>query len=340
MAPSPASLTELQRAAGSDGRRCLAGAIIVDVARGVFVQRRSADRKLLPGLWDIAGGHVEQGETLLDALSREVSEETGWAVGDASLAYVSDWEVTDRQGEVRRYREFDFVVEVEGDLDHPRLEEGKHDDLRWVGEPSLSLLDENRGRDHGMIRRLVELGLRSCRPEPLSYPHATIFLDPAVTERIEELRRVWDPAMTSQIAAHVTVAYPDEVGDVSALRRVVERCTEEVTPFRLAVGAVAHHGDPAGGIHVEVADVDGGWRTLRGSIAGPAASRVTPHVSLPHPRTTDRGARAWQRVHGSVFEGEWLVERVSITAFDRRRWRTVDTFALGEGQGHLVLDGP
>jgi 8-oxo-dGTP pyrophosphatase MutT (NUDIX family) len=32
----------------------------------------------LPGTWDVAGGHVEPGETPQQALAREIEEETGW----------------------------------------------------------------------------------------------------------------------------------------------------------------------------------------------------------------------------------------------------------------------
>jgi 8-oxo-dGTP pyrophosphatase MutT (NUDIX family) len=54
------------------------GALIRDDQQRVYVQRRTAERRLLPGIWDIVGGHVEAGETPEQALAREVEEETGW----------------------------------------------------------------------------------------------------------------------------------------------------------------------------------------------------------------------------------------------------------------------
>jgi 8-oxo-dGTP diphosphatase len=59
--------------------RC-AGALIVDDAGRIFVQRRALDRRLFPGAWDIVGGHVEPGESVDEALRREVTEETGWQI--------------------------------------------------------------------------------------------------------------------------------------------------------------------------------------------------------------------------------------------------------------------
>lgn len=151
----------LQENADRAGRECVVGAAILDAARRVFVQRRSWDRKLLPGCWDIVGGHVERGEGLLEALAREVQEETGWSLAAADeLLLVADWE-TDDGGRVRRRREFDYLVRVTGDRSRPRLEEGKHTEYRWIGPDDLSLLSENRGADDGMVLRIVQRALES-----------------------------------------------------------------------------------------------------------------------------------------------------------------------------------
>ena len=152
----------LQREAEVDERRCVVGALILDARGRVFVHRRGWDRAFLPGAWDIVGGHVEPGETLLDALAREVAEETGWRlVGTPHLLFVADWR-TDPADPASARREFDFLIDVAGDLGRPRLERPKHVEFRWIGAGELDLLDENRGRDDGLVRHLVELALRSA----------------------------------------------------------------------------------------------------------------------------------------------------------------------------------
>ena len=103
-----------------DGERWIAGAVIHDGSGRIFMQRRSSDRDLFPGAWDIVGGHLEPGEGILDALRREVTEETGWTLRHV----LDDLGITTYTGEdgVERH-EVDYLVEVDGDLAAPRIEE-------------------------------------------------------------------------------------------------------------------------------------------------------------------------------------------------------------------------
>lgn len=152
-------LEALRREAVEDGRRPVVGAIVPNGDGKVFVHRRGPDRVYLPGGWDVLGGHVEEGESLLDALAREIEEESGWRLtGAPHLIYTVDWETID-DGTPNRRREFDFLVDVEGDLEHPRLEWPQHTEYRWIGHGDLDLLDENAGSDFGIIKHIVGLAL-------------------------------------------------------------------------------------------------------------------------------------------------------------------------------------
>jgi 8-oxo-dGTP pyrophosphatase MutT (NUDIX family) len=160
--PEP-DLEELRRQAIEDGRRPVVGAIVRNHEGKVFVHRRGPDRVFLPDGWDVLGGHVEQGESLLGALAREIEEESGWKLtGRSELIYTVDWE-TNEDGSPNRRREFDFLVEVAGDLEHPRIERPQHTAHLWIGRDDIHLLDENDGRDFGIVRHIVELGLDAPR---------------------------------------------------------------------------------------------------------------------------------------------------------------------------------
>jgi 8-oxo-dGTP diphosphatase len=127
---------------------CTAAIILDDHAR-LFLHRRAPSRRLFPNAWDIVGGHVEPGERVEDALRREVHEETGWHVARILDRLPA---VTWRGNDGRQRLEYDFVVAVDGDLDAPRLEVGKHTEQRWVTVDELDLLLENRTVDEDLIR--------------------------------------------------------------------------------------------------------------------------------------------------------------------------------------------
>ncbi|MFC0628142.1 GNAT family N-acetyltransferase [Kribbella deserti] len=163
------------------------GALIQDARGRVFVQRRTAERRLLPGIWDIVGGHLEPGETPAQALAREIEEETGWVLRE-TVALIADWQ-WEYDGVVRR--ELDYLVTVDGDLTAPRLEVGKHDATAWVGPDDLELLMV--GRTDG-DRRLLDIVGRAVRCtvtdrlrlEPVTTGHAAdlhaVQADPWVAE--------------------------------------------------------------------------------------------------------------------------------------------------------------
>lgn len=162
------------------------GALIRDERGRVYVHRRTANRRLFPGIWDIVGGHLEQGETPEQALAREVEEETGWRVREI-VAAVTDWE-WEYEGRVRR--ELDYVVTVDGDLRQPRLEEGKHDASAWVGPDNLELLMVGRTDGDRRLRDIVAATVRTrfterLRLEPVTGPTAVLTGHAADLQRLQ-----------------------------------------------------------------------------------------------------------------------------------------------------------
>ncbi|MEW2377315.1 NUDIX domain-containing protein [Micromonospora sp. NPDC047812] len=139
--------------------RC-AGALIVDDDGRLFIQRRSPHRRIFPNCWDIVGGHLEPGEDWMDALRREVTEETGWTVSHV-LGQVGEHHYVADDGLARVER--DWLVRVDGDLTRPTLEVGKHTEFRWLAADELDLLDEHRDVNDGLIRRIADEGFAALR---------------------------------------------------------------------------------------------------------------------------------------------------------------------------------
>ncbi|MBT2386583.1 NUDIX hydrolase [Streptomyces sp. ISL-11] len=112
MNPSPldtALLEDLTRAARRDGiAKTVVGAVIADGDGKVLLLHRTAD-DYLGGLWELPSGGVDDGENLIEALRREVAEETGLTV-TAIGAYLGHFDY--RSGSGRATRQFSFTATV------------------------------------------------------------------------------------------------------------------------------------------------------------------------------------------------------------------------------------
>lgn len=148
-----------QTEAESQGVGCVVAGLIFNQEGKTFVQKRAEHRQLFPGCWDLVGGHVDAGETLWDALAREIAEETGWTLRRiVHLVTIFDWHI-EEDGDRQTRREFDFLVEVAGDLHHPQIETHKFSEWRWIGWDDLPLLKENRHEDDQVIYHIVKKAL-------------------------------------------------------------------------------------------------------------------------------------------------------------------------------------
>jgi hypothetical protein len=194
------------------------------------------------------------------------------------------------------------------------------------------VLDENRGADDGLIRRIVAAAYAQRTDGdgdggPTS-PHASVMVDPVAPD-IEALRRRWDPVMAAQIAAHVTVAYPNEAADLDAMTARVRRAASRAKRFELELGAVVDTGDPDHGVFIEVRDIDGGCAGLRDAITGRDRDvALTPHVTLVHPRTSGLGRSAWRELERLDLRRRFVARTVTVTAFDGHRWIIASTHPL------------
>ena len=60
----------------------------------VLLQRRSINKKKNPGIWSKTGGHVDAGETVINALKREVKEEIGLEMDDNNIYFMNKFKST------------------------------------------------------------------------------------------------------------------------------------------------------------------------------------------------------------------------------------------------------
>jgi len=133
------------------------GALIHNRHNRILAVRRAPTRTLLPGIWDIVGGHLEPGETPHQALAREIHEETGWTLHHID-AVIADWE-WEHHGVTRR--EIDYLVRVTGDPHTPRLQPDEHDAYAWIGPDNLELLMQGRTDNDRRLHDIVATALHT-----------------------------------------------------------------------------------------------------------------------------------------------------------------------------------
>lgn len=163
-------LDKIQKKARQDGVDLLVGALILRSDGRIFAQRRRDNRTLFPGCWDIAGGHVERGEWLYEALQREVQEETGWEL-DEVVDVVGSFEWSKDYGAVsKNVREIEFIVRVKDEHRAPSLESDLVSEYAWIGPKDLDRLMENRESDDTFMKEIFQQAF-----ELISKSHRIIF---------------------------------------------------------------------------------------------------------------------------------------------------------------------
>ena len=67
--------------------------LLVDPRGWVLLQERDEHAPIAPGRWAASGGHVEPGESFLEAAVRELQEETGLVVAPEDLELVGVYDI-------------------------------------------------------------------------------------------------------------------------------------------------------------------------------------------------------------------------------------------------------
>jgi 8-oxo-dGTP diphosphatase len=105
------------------------GAVVIEQDRVLLVRR---NRQPMLGQWSVPGGAVELGETLEDAIRREVAEETGLSVAPIAIIKTFDRIERDAAGRVQyHYILVDFLCRL-ADLSQSPQAASDVSDACWV----------------------------------------------------------------------------------------------------------------------------------------------------------------------------------------------------------------
>jgi 8-oxo-dGTP diphosphatase len=117
----------VQAAKDSGIDRLVVGAVIFNQESQVLVLTRQPD-DFMGGIEELPSGKVEQDETLLEALLREVKEEAGLDI--KVVAYSDYFDYASKSG--RMTRQFNFVARPCDSLQEVKLDPEEHDSFRWI----------------------------------------------------------------------------------------------------------------------------------------------------------------------------------------------------------------
>lgn len=105
--------------------KLVVGAIIVNQNGNILlVKRKTAD--FMGGIYEIPGGNIEQDETILEAVAREVKEETNLVMSKVDLFI--DW-FDYLSGSGKKSRQLNFKISVES---YSPIILTEHEEYKWV----------------------------------------------------------------------------------------------------------------------------------------------------------------------------------------------------------------
>lgn len=122
--------------------------ILYDLDKRFLLQHRTSDAERLPDYWAFFGGEIKIGETPLEAVYRETSEELCYPLKSPEFVYGQDFKLDKVEGHMRVYVDFFY-----GDKTVLKLQEGQAWGWYTAKETeALKMIDHDRV----VIRKLVQ----------------------------------------------------------------------------------------------------------------------------------------------------------------------------------------
>ncbi len=156
-------LIEIEQNAISKNLGLIVDCLIVNSKGQYLAQKRSSTRRLYPNCWDLVGGHVDLGDTLINTIYKEVKEETGWTVSSIKDVFgVVGWVLDEnvrKDGDNPNKQIIQVLIEVES-TENLQSEEGKVTGYDWFDKGNLEIL-RNNGEDEFYIYDAIKSALET-----------------------------------------------------------------------------------------------------------------------------------------------------------------------------------
>jgi len=120
----------------------------------ILLQQRAASKLICPLLWDVSvAGHVDGGETVVEAAIREIQEEIGLAVLDIDLKKIDVFECFQNYGNGIIDNEFHhtFISELRVDINQLSPQKGEVEAIKLVTIEDFKDKLERIGEDNHFV---------------------------------------------------------------------------------------------------------------------------------------------------------------------------------------------
>jgi ADP-ribose pyrophosphatase YjhB (NUDIX family) len=130
----------------------------------LFLAKRSDNKKFLPSVYELPGGHINYGEGLKEGLKREIKEELGMEIDVEDL-----FDAATYMNEIKRSHsvQITYLAKFPGDINKIALNPQDHSGYCWITENEIDkIMEENKkGEDTEIssmrkgFKKLREMGI-------------------------------------------------------------------------------------------------------------------------------------------------------------------------------------
>lgn len=120
----------------------------------LFAPRRASTKKIFPGKYELPGGHVEFGETMIEGLKREIKEEFNLEINIGEPFYVFTYT---SHNDTQHTIEVDYFATLLNPGQEIKLNPEDHSEYHWISEVEITNFYTDDDEERKAVRKGFEI---------------------------------------------------------------------------------------------------------------------------------------------------------------------------------------